>query len=89
MTVKTKGVEKCVVDKCQVFNYLIYHTTSEACIREAKANNKMCASYTDSVCNYFSREKPVPSIQAMSSSSYKVSMEQVMSLPLSLSHGKC
>jgi len=79
MTVKTKMVGKCVVDKCQVFKYMIYHTDSEACTSEAKANNNMCASHTHSV----------PSIQTMSSSSYKISMEQVKSLPLSLSHAKC
>jgi hypothetical protein len=80
MTVKTKIVGKCVMDKCQVFRYMIYHTYSEACTSEAKANNNRCASHTDSV----------PSIQTMSSSSsYKISMEQVKSLPLSLSHAKC
>jgi hypothetical protein len=89
MTVKTKIVGKCVVDKFQVFRYMIYHTDSEACIWEAKANKNTCASYTDAVCNYFSKEKPVPSIQTMSSSSYKVSKELVKSLPLSLSHAKC
>jgi hypothetical protein len=57
MTVMSKGIGKCVVDRCQAFRYSTYDTAGQKQVYEKPKQITMCASYTNLLCNYFSRKK--------------------------------